>query len=58
MSLGFLLIYFNGNDTKNVAPPPFVFSTPTFPCSILASSFAMLSPNPKCALSVWALSAQ
>ena len=50
--------YFNGSVRKKAAPPPSVFFTPTFTDNNPANSFAMLSPRPKCDLSVCDLSAQ
>ena len=50
------LIYFRGNLTVKVAPPPAVSLIVIVPFSIWVNSLAMLSPSPKFDLFVWDLS--
>ena len=50
------LIYFRGNLTVKVAPPPAVSLIMIIPFSIWVNSLAILSPSPKFDLFVWDLS--
>ena len=50
------LIYFRGNLTVKVAPPPTVSLIVIVPFSIWVNSLAILSPSPKFALLAWDLS--
>ena len=50
------LIYFRGNLTVKVEPPPAVSLIVTVPFSIWVNSLAILSHSPKFALFVWDLS--
>ena len=50
------LIYFRGNLTEKVAPPPAVSVIVIAPFSIWVNSLAILSPSPKFDLFVWDLS--
>ena len=50
------LIYFRGNLTVKVAPPPAVSLIVIVPFSIWVNSLAILSPSPKFDLFVWDLS--
>ena len=50
------LIYFRGNLTVKVAPPPAVSLIVIAPFSIWVNSLAILSPSPKFDLFVWDLS--